>query len=142
MKKLLLLIAVIAVVAILVTFFSNIPKLPNDVTVKILTPTLTKQNIQTYLGIRYKMIDKQAAKLDNISEGAYITQVIDNSPAESSGFLEEDIIIEFDNKLIDGSDKQILINLISEKNPGEKVSLKIWRNKKIKNISVTLESVK
>lgn len=120
------------------------PKLPNNaVPVKIPAPTtLTQKNSPAYLGIKYKMIDQQTAKLDNISEGAYIIQVFDNSPAEKSGLLEEDIIIEFNNRLIDGSDKQILTNLISEKNPGEKVSLKIWRKKEIKNIFVTLESTK
>src|SRR3989338_1708152 len=90
LKKLLLLIIVIMAVALvaqrlkLVIFFPNTSKLPNyvspvpqDQTAKILIPTMTKENNRTYLGIRYKMIDKQTAKLNKISEGAYITQVID-----------------------------------------------------------------
>ena len=153
MKKLLLLIIVIMAVALvaqrlkLVIFFPNTSKLPNyvspvpqDQTAKILIPTMTKENNRTYLGIRYKMIDKQTAKLNKISEGAYITQVIDNSPAYKFGLSEEDIIIEVNCKKIGGSDEQTLVELIRQKKLGERVSLKIWRNKRIMDISVTLTS--
>ena len=155
MKKLLLLIIVIMAVALvaqrlkLVIFFPNTSKLPNyvspvpqDQTAKILIPTMTKENNRTYLGIRYKMIDKQTAKLNKISEGAYITQVIDNSPAYKFGLSEEDIIIEVNGKKIGGSDEQTLVELIRQKKLGERVSLKIWRNKEVKTILVTLETAK
>lgn len=95
-----------------------------------------------YIGIRYKMIDKQTAILNEVVEGAYIVQIIQGSPAEKSGLQEEDIITEFDGKKISGGDEQTLTKLISEKKPGERVNLKIWRNKEVKNISVTLESAK
>lgn len=95
-----------------------------------------------YIGIRYKLIDKQTAVLNELVEGAYIVQVVQGSPAEKSGLQEEDIIIEFDGKKIGGGDEQTLTKLISGKKPGEIVNLKIWRNKEIKNISVTLESAK
>jgi len=95
-----------------------------------------------YIGVRYKFIDKQTAILNELVEGAYVVQVILGSPAEKAGIQEEDIIIEFDGKKIGGSDEQTLAKFIAEKKPGERVTLKIWRNKEIKNISVTLESVK
>jgi serine protease Do len=95
-----------------------------------------------YIGVRYKLIDKQTAVLNELIEGVYIVQVIQGSPAEKAGIQEEDIIIEFDGKKINGSDEQTLTKFIAEKKPGERVTLKIWRNKEIKNISVTLESAK
>lgn len=95
-----------------------------------------------YIGIRYKMIDKQTAILNEVVEGAYVVHVVQGSPAEKSGIQEEDIITEFDGKKISGSDEQTLTKLISEKKPGERVTLKIWRNKEVKEISVTLESAK
>ncbi len=95
-----------------------------------------------YIGVRYKLIDKQTAVLNELVEGAYVVQVIPGSPAEKAGIQEEDIIIEFDGKKIGGSDEQALGKLIAEKKPGERITLKIWRNKEIKNISVTLESAK
>lgn len=97
---------------------------------------------RSYIGVRYKMIDKQTAVLNELVEGAYIVQVVQESPAEKAGLQEEDIIIEFDGKRISSSDEQTLGKLIAGKKPGERVGLKIWRNKEIKNISVTLESAK
>lgn len=95
-----------------------------------------------YIGVRYKLIDKQTAVLNELVEGAYVVQVVPESPAEKADIQEEDIIIEFDGKKIGGSDEQTLAKLIAGKKPGMTVSLKIWRNKAIKNISVTLESAK
>lgn len=83
-----------------------------------------------FLGIRYKMIDQQTAILNDLPEGAYIVQVIENSPAEKAGLQEEDIIIEFDGKKVKGDD-QALQKLISQKKVGERVNLKIWRNGEI-----------
>jgi len=95
-----------------------------------------------YIGIRYKLIDKRTAILNELVEGAYIVQVVQGSPAEKSGIQEEDIIIEFDGKKIDGSDEQAFAKFIAGKKPGERVSLRIWRNKEVKDILVTLESAK
>ncbi len=95
-----------------------------------------------FLGVRYKMIDKQTALLNNVVEGAYIVEVVKSSPAEKAGIEEEDIIIEFDGKKLIGDDDQTLAKLILEKKVGETVSLKIWREKKIINLSATLEASK
>ncbi len=95
-----------------------------------------------YIGVRYKLIDKQTAVLNELVGGAYIVQVVQGSPAEKAGIQEEDIIIEFDGKKISGSDEQTLAKFIAGKKPGERVSLKIWRNKEVKTILVTLETAK
>lgn len=95
-----------------------------------------------FLGIRYKMIDKETAILNDIVEGAYVIEVINGSPAEKAGIQEEDIIIEFEGKKLKTNNNQELAKLISEKKPGQTVSLKIWRNKEIKTINVTLEEIK
>jgi serine protease Do len=114
----------------------------NQQTSSPISTNSTNSTTHPYIGIRYKMIDKQTAQLNGISEGAYITQVIDNSPASKSGLLEEDIIIEFDGKKINLSPSQTLTQLVSEKTIGEKVLLKIWRNKEIKDVFVILEENK
>lgn len=95
-----------------------------------------------FLGVRYKMIDKQTAILNDVVEGAYIIEVVKNSPAEKAGLQDEDIIIEFDGKKLKTDDSQELAKIISDKKPGQTVSLKIWRNKEIKTINVTLEESK
>lgn len=95
-----------------------------------------------FLGVRYKMIDKQTAILNDVVEGAYIIEVVKNSPAEKAGLQEEDIIIEIDGKKLKTDDNQELAKIISEKKVGQNITLKIWRNKEIKTINLTLEESK
>lgn len=95
-----------------------------------------------FLGVRFKMIDKQTAILNDIAEGAYVIEVVADSPAEKAGIQEEDIIIEFDGKKLKGSDNQELAKIILEKKVGQTVSLKVWRNKEIKNFNLSLEAAK
>jgi len=69
-------------------------------------------------------------------EGALITEVEKESPAEKSGLKAGDVIVEVDNQKISGSDD--LRQIISEKEKGDKVSLKVIRDKKPKDFSVIL----
>jgi len=91
-----------------------------------------------FLGVRYQMIDKQTAILNEVVEGAYVVEVVDGSPAEKAGIEVEDIIIEFDGKKVRGENEQSLANLILEKKVGDSVLIKIWRNGEIKTVNVTL----
>lgn len=93
-----------------------------------------------FLGVRYKMIDRQTALLNDVVEGAYVVEVVKGSPAEKAGIEVEDIITEFDGKKVKGNDDQGLAKLILEKRIGETVSLKVWRNGEIISLSVTLGS--
>lgn len=93
-----------------------------------------------YLGVRYKMIDKQTAILNDIVEGAYIIEVVQDSPAEKAKLQEEDIIIEFNGSKVKGSDDQSLAKLISKHKIGDSVTLKIWRNEESFTVSVKLET--
>ena len=95
-----------------------------------------------YLGVRYKMIDKQTAILNEIVEGAYVVEIMEDSPAQKSGLQEEDIIIEFDGKKVKGSDDQELAKMTIGKKVGQAVSLKVWRNKEIKSFTITLGAAK
>lgn len=93
-----------------------------------------------YIGIRYKMIDKQTAILNDVVEGAYIIDVVQGSPAEKSGLQAQDIIIEFDVQKIKGDDDQGLTKMIMQKKIGDSVQLKIVRGKETKTFSIKLES--
>lgn len=94
-----------------------------------------------YIGVRYKMIDKQTALMNDVVEGAYIVEVVVGSPAEKAGLQVEDIITEFDGIKIKGDD-QSLAKMILDKKIEEAVKLKIWRNKEIKEVLITLEASK
>ena len=93
-----------------------------------------------YIGVRYKTIDKQTAILNDVVEGAYVVTVMENSPAQKAGIQEEDIITEIDGQKIKGDDDQSLAKIILQKRVGEKVTLKIWRNKQIFEKTLTIEA--
>ena len=93
-----------------------------------------------YIGVRYQIIDKKTAIANKLVEGAYVVEVIENSPADKAGILEEDIIVEFDGKKISGDDEDSLAKAILEKNVGVKVPLTIWRDNKTQKLTLTLEA--
>ena len=95
-----------------------------------------------YIGIRYKIIDKQSAILNDVVEGAYVVMVVSGSPAEKAAIQNEDIIIEFNGQKITGTDEQGLTKIILQQKIGQTISLKIWRKKEIKTINLTVEAVK
>jgi len=96
----------------------------------------TGQFNRPYLGVRYQMIPKQTAILNDIPEGAYLQEVVEGSPAEKEGLQEEDIITKIDgNKLTDEND---LAKAISKKKVGDTITLTVWRNEKEQEIKVTL----
>jgi S1-C subfamily serine protease len=91
-----------------------------------------------YIGVRYKLIDRQTAVLNDLVEGAYVIEVIEGSPAETAEILEEDIIMDFDGQRITGSDDAGLAQRILEKRVGDVVRLRIWRNGEVLEKSVTM----
>jgi len=96
----------------------------------------TGQFNRAYMGVRYQMIPRQTAILNDIPEGAYLQDVIEDSPAEKAGLKAEDIITEIDgNKLTDEND---LAKSISKKKVGDTLTLTVWREEKEKEINVTL----
>lgn len=91
-----------------------------------------------FLGVRYKMIDRQTALMNDVPEGAYIISVIEDSPADKAELQEEDIITEFEDKKIKGNDDETLQKLIAQQKVGDRVRLKYWRNGKTKETDVAL----
>ena len=92
-----------------------------------------------YIGVRYKIIDRETAVLNDLVEGAYVIEVLDNSPAQKADIQEEDVIIEFDGQKVKGDNDQELAKKILQKKIGERVGLKIWRNGETLNKQLTLE---
>jgi serine protease Do len=80
-----------------------------------------------FLGVSYQMISKRTAILNNVPEGAFVVEVINGSPAEEAGIKPDDIIVKLDGKEIK-EETGGLAKVISEKKPGDRVSIEIWRN--------------
>ncbi|MDZ7331598.1 MAG: DegQ family serine endoprotease [candidate division KSB1 bacterium] len=94
--------------------------------------------VRGYLGVTPQAIDEemvQALGLEN-SQGALIASVEKGTPADKAGLKEQDVVLEVDGrKVVDDNDFRLRI---AERNPGDKVRLKIVRDGKIKEITVTL----
>lgn len=89
-----------------------------------------------YLGVAYKTISKDVALINDVVQGAYIQEVISNSPAQTAGVETGDIIIKFDGK--DVNTQNELSTLIANKKVGNKVNFTLWRDGKTIDLSATL----
>lgn len=110
--------------------------------VKELIDTFEKQGgtfQRPYIGVRYKMIDKRTALLNEVVEGAFIESVIKDSPADKAGILEEDIVTKIDGEKIDGENDQSLAKIILNKKVGDSMKLDVWRDGEIKSYTVILD---
>lgn len=94
-----------------------------------------------YLGVEYRMIGKDLAKLKDLPEGAWISRVVSNSPAEKAGLEQGDIIKQADGVALteDGTD---LAKAISNKKVGDKLTLLVDRDGQDKTITAMLEESK
>jgi len=90
-----------------------------------------------FLGVRYRMIGRDLALLNEVPQGVYVIEVIEGSAAESVGFEEGDIIIKADGKPIREKDGG-LAEIINKKKIGEKFSLEIWRDGETFSLDVVL----
>ena len=94
--------------------------------------------VRGYLGVGIQQVDDDMAQVLGLPEtnGALISSVEPDFPAEKAGIQAQDVVLEMDGKLIeDNIDFRLRI---AEHKPGDKVSLKIFRDGKIKMITVKL----
>jgi S1-C subfamily serine protease len=79
-----------------------------------------------------------AAQLDlPVDEGALITSVIDNSPAEEAGLEQGDVVTAVDGNEVTDSDQ--LIGILGDKDPGDRVELDVVSSSGERTVTVTLE---
>jgi len=86
------------------------------------------------IGFYFKNLKDYLSKGEPI--GAVINGVVKNSPAFSSGLKVGDIIVAIDGN--EFSDEQELTKFIQSKFSGEKVKIKLYSDKKLKDIEVIL----
>lgn len=92
---------------------------------------------KAYLGVQYQMIPKSTAIMNDVPEGAYVVDVITGTPADKAGIEVDDIITKFDGNSVKEDDGG-LSEAISKKNPGDSVSIEVWRDGDTLQLSVTL----
>jgi S1-C subfamily serine protease len=102
--------------------------------------------VYPFLGVRYVLIDEKIQKEKNlpVNYGAWVQKgdqgepaIFPGSAAQKAGLQEGDIILEFNGQKITKNNS--LAELILEKNPGDKVTLKILRGEKEFSVEVILD---
>ena len=96
---------------------------------------------RSWLGVYIQELDDETARALEIKtrNGALITDVVEDSPAEKSGLEEGDLIISFNGQSI--SDPSNLKNVVSLSSPDKSSKVKVIRNGKKKTINVVLEEL-
>ncbi|MCD8484224.1 trypsin-like peptidase domain-containing protein [Candidatus Woesebacteria bacterium] len=79
------------------------------------------------LGVRYKLIPQETALLNDVPEGAYITDVLPGTTADSAGLQTGDILITVDSQRI-AEIQGGLAGIVNQKSIGDAISLRIWRD--------------
>lgn len=89
----------------------------------------TGQFDRPFLGVRYRMLDKEMAQANSLPEGAYIVEVIRDSAAATAGLEVGDIVTEMNGvKVVEAQGG--LAQLINSLKVGEKVVMTVNREGK------------
>jgi len=89
-----------------------------------------------FLGVRYKLIDRETAIMNDLPEGAYVLEVIAESNAENAGIQRGDVITKIDGQKITEEDD--ITKLIGKKKVGEVIKLELWSEGKKTAKTITL----
>jgi serine protease Do len=94
--------------------------------------------IRGWLGVSIQNLTPDLAKSLGIkeTEGALISGIEKDSPADKAGLKRRDLIVGMDNNKI--TDVTILRNMVASNAPGTKIDFKIIRNGKEQTIAATL----
>ena len=116
--------------------------IPSNMAKRVMDDLITKGYVvRSWLGVYIQEVnDKIAKELDlDKRDGALVSSIVDESPAQKAGILEGDVIIRFGEKAI--RNPSHLKNVVSSTKPGTKSSVKVVREGKEEIIHVTLEEL-
>ena len=117
--------------------------IPSNMSERIMSDLIDKGYVtRSWLGVYIQPLDDDAAKALEMDsrDGALVTQVVGDSPAEKAGVEEGDVIVRFDNKNI--TDSSNLRNIVSLMPPGSKSEVVVFRNGSKKILNVILQELK
>src|SRR5205823_3933846 len=89
-----------------------------------------------YLGVKYKMISKDIALLNDLPEGAYVQDVVQDSPADKAGIQQGDVLVKADGQRINEQDQ--LSTIISKKKVGDTITISLFRGNKTMDVNASL----
>jgi len=96
--------------------------------------------LRAYFGIYYREIDDQMAKEKGLDspKGIYIEDLVEGGSAAKGGIKKGDIILQLGNSTVNR--KSELTEFMGQHSPGDHVAVKIWRNGKMEEMTITLQS--
>ncbi len=100
----------------------------------------TGQFDRPFLGVRYQMVSKRAALANEIPQGAYITEIIEDSAADEVGLQEGDIIVTINGQEV--TEDINIAEIINKKKVGDKIQIQFyrWETDERKTVTATLKS--
>jgi S1-C subfamily serine protease len=99
----------------------------------------TGQFNRPFLGVRYRVVTRDIALLNELPEGAYILEVVEESPAKQVGIQEGDIITHIDDQRLSGDNAE-LAPVLQTKKVGDTITITIWRDGEEQKFNLTLSS--
>jgi serine protease Do len=90
------------------------------------------------LGVSVRDVTKEFAGEKNLksASGAYVSAVVEGSPAEKAGIVRGDVIVKFGDRKIDDSDD--LVRAVGRAEPGDEVRVAVERNGETKTLTASL----
>lgn len=98
----------------------------------------TGQFNRAFFGVRYQLIPKETAIMNNVPEGALVREVLAGSSAEAAGIVPGDILISFDGRKI-ADEENGLAALVSGKRIGDRVDVEYFRDGNTAKVTVELK---
>jgi serine protease Do len=90
-----------------------------------------------FIGVRYRLISRDIAILNEVPQGAYVQEIVAGSPAEKANIQPGDIITKIDGQAI--NNENTISEVVQKKKVGENVSLEIWTDGKTRNVNLSLQ---
>jgi serine protease Do len=116
--------------------------IPSNMIKKVMSDLIEKGYVvRSWLGVYIQPVEDKVARALDLSnrDGALVSDVVDDSPADKAGLKTGDVIIEFDGEKV--SDPSHLKNIVSSSAPGKNSKVVIVRDGNRKTINITLEEL-
>jgi serine protease Do len=117
--------------------------IPSNIVSKVVEDLMEYGIVQRgVLGVMIRTVDGNLKKDKNLdlTTGAYVDSLLENSAAATAGIEEGDIIVEVDGMKVESSPE--LQEIVARHRPGDKLVVKVNRSGKEKEFNVTLNNRK